>query len=121
VSSAAGAVGGMWGFLAFLLPRLARGVANLRGAGQEIDESLWVFWGFAGLSFVYLPAIVAALAVPPVARWGILLAVAGTTQVLAFWLATQPAAGTPGFLALPASLLLVVGAAASFRRWLESR
>lgn len=121
LSSAAGAAGGTWGFLAFFLARLWIGIAYLKGEGDESDESVWVFWRFAGLSFVYLPAIVAALVIPPVARWGILLAVAGITQVLAFWLATQPAAGTTGFVALPASLLLVIGAAASLRRWRETR
>lgn len=111
----------MWGFFAFLLPKLWIGIAYLKGEGQETDESVWLFWRFAGISFVYFPAIVAALAIPPPARWGILLAVAGITQVLAFRLTAQPTAEAMGFVALPASLLLVIGAAASFRRWLESR
>ena len=111
----------MWGFLAFFLARLWIGIAYLKGEGDESDESVWVFWRFAGISFVYLPAIVAALVIPPPARWAILLAVAGVTQVLAIWLTSLPAAGQPGLVALPASVLLVIGAAASVRGWRESR
>ena len=74
----------MWGFVTFLLPKLWIGIAYLRGVGAETDESLSDFWEFAGVSMVYLPAIVASIAVPRAVRWAVLLSVAGVAQWLTF-------------------------------------
>ena len=110
------------GFLAFLLPRLWIGIAYLKGEGAETDESLREFWEFAAVSLVYVPAIAAALAVPPAARWAVMLLVASVAQALAFPLdAAQPGVENVPLLALPATLLLLIGATTSFRRWRESR
>lgn len=120
--SVAGLAGGLLGFLAFFLPRLWLGIAYLKGEGAETDVSLREFWNFALVSVVYLPAIAAALAVPPSVRWAVMLAVAAITQALAFHLAAaQPQVENVPLLALPATLLLVIGATTSFRRWRESR
>ncbi|MCH7511767.1 MAG: hypothetical protein IIB19_05325 [Chloroflexi bacterium] len=108
----------MWGFVAFLMPRLYIGIAYLKGEGIETDESLREFWEFAGVSMVYLPAIVAAIAVPRAARWAVLLVVAGVAQWLTFPLhAAQPWMGNVQLWAVPATLLLLLGAATSFRSW----
>ncbi len=116
--SRAGLAGGLWGFVAFLLPRLYIGIAYLRGVGQETDESLSDFWEFAGVSFAYLPAIVASIAVPRSARWPVLLIVAGVTQWLTFPLHdAQPWMGMVQLWALPATLLLLLGSATSFMSW----
>ncbi len=114
--------GGVLGLLAFLLPRLWIGIAYLKGEGAETDESLHEFWEFAAVSLIYVPAVVAALAIPPPARWAVMLAVAAITQALAFQLAAaQPGVQGVPLLALPATLLLLLGAATSLRRWRESR
>jgi hypothetical protein len=120
--SITGLAGGVLGLLAFLLPRLWIGIAYLKGEGAETDESLREFWEFAAVSLVYVPAIAAALAVPPAARWAVMLLVAGVAQALAFPLdAAQPGVENVPLLALPATLLLLLGATTSFRRWRESR
>ncbi len=83
----------------------------IRGMGISITVSL-----------VYIPAIAAALAVPPAVRWAVMLLVAGVAQALAFPLdAAQPGVENVPLLALPATLLLLLGATTSFRRWRESR
>ncbi len=116
--SRAGLVGSLWGLVAFLLPRLWIGIAYLRGEGAETDESLREFWEFAGVSIAYLPAIVASIALPRAARWPVLLVVAGVTQWLTFPLHdAQPWMGQVQLWALPATLLLLLGAGTSFRSW----
>ena len=114
----AGLVGALWGFVTFIMPRLYIGIAYLRGVGIETDESLREFWEFAGVSVVYLPAIVASIAVLRAARWVVLLGVAGVAQWLTFPLHdAQPWMGNVQLWALPATLLLLLGAATSFRSW----
>ena len=116
--SRAGLAGALWGFVVFLIPRLFIGIAYLRGEGAETDESLSDFWEFAGVSMAYIPAIVASLALPRAARWIVLLMVAGVTQWLTFPLHdAQPWMGMVQLWALPATLLLVLGAWTSFRSW----
>ena len=119
--SRAGLVGALWGFVTFLLPRLWLGIAYLQGEGAETDESPSDFWEFAGVSIAYLPAIIASLALPRAARWVVLLVVAGVTQWLTFSLHdAQPWMGMVQLWALPATLLLLLGAATSFRSWREA-
>ncbi len=116
--SRAGLAGALWGLVAFLLPRLWIGIAYLRGEGAETDESLREFWEFAGVSIAYLPAIVASIALPRTVRWPVLLIVAGATQWLTFPLQdAQPWMGMVQLWALPATLLLLLGAWTSFRSW----
>ena len=116
--SRTGLAGALWGFVTFFMPRLYIGIAYLRGVGKETDESLREFWEFAGVSIVYLPAVVAAIALPRAARWPVLLVVAGLTQWLTFPLHdAQPWMGTVQLWALPATLLLLLGAWTSFRSW----
>ncbi len=119
--SVIGLAGGLWGFLAFLLPRLWIGIAYLKGEGEETDESLRAFLKPAVVAFAYVPAIAAALVVPPSVRWAVLLLVAGITQVLPLRLTAEPGFEVAPLLALPATLLLLIGATTSFRRWRESR
>ena len=116
--SRAGLAGALWGVVAFLLPRLYIGIAYLSGVGQETDESLREFWEFAGVSIAYLPAVVASIALPRAARWLVLLIVAGVTQWLTFPLHdAQPWMGMVQLWALPATVLLLLGATTSFRSW----
>ncbi len=118
--SVTGLVAGVWGFLAFFVPRLWIGIAYLQGEGQETDESLRAFLKPAVVAFAYVPAIAAALAAPPSVRWAVLLLVAGITQVLPLRLTAEPGFEVAPLLALPATLLLLMGAATSFWRWRES-
>ena len=120
--SRAGLVGALWGFVTFLLPRLWIGIAYLQGEGAETDESFREFWEFLVVSIAYVPAIVASIAVPRAARWVVLLVVAGVTQWLTFPLHdAQPWMGMVQLWALPATLLLLLGATTSFRSWREVR
>ncbi len=74
------------------------------------------FWLLARIGFVYLPAIVAALAMPSSVRWAVFLAVAAVAQGLAFGLESR-AEGQVTLLAWPATVLLTVGAATSLWSW----
>lgn len=113
-----GLAGGTYGFVTFLLPRLWIGIAYLKGDGAQTDESFREFWEFAIVSIAYLPAIVASIALPRSVNWVVLLMVAGATQWLTFPLHdAQPWMGLVQLWALPATLLLLLGAWISFRSW----
>ena len=59
---------------------------------------------------------------PRAARWVVLLVGAGVTQWMTFPLHdAQPCMGMVQLWALPATLLLLLGAATSFRSWREVR
>ena len=110
------------GVVTFLLPRLWIGIAYLQGEGGETDESFREFWEFLVVSIAYVPAIVASIAVPRAGRWAVLLIVAGVTQWMTFPLHdAQPWMGMVQLWALPATLLLLLGATTSFRSWREVR
>jgi len=70
------------------------------------------------VSIAYIPAIIAAVLLPRSVRWVVLLIVAGVTQWMTFPLHdAQPWMGRVQLLAVPATILLLLGAATTYQTW----
>lgn len=114
-----GVTASLWGLQIFLLPRLWIALEALLGEAYE-QPGLGEFWELAWVGFVYLPAIAAAVALPPLARCVVFLAVAAAGQAGAVAVSGRTDIDAIPYLALPATILLLVATLTSLSAWRET-